>query len=945
MNKMLFFLAFIFVSLQNIAIAQNSLQGIILDKETNKPLKSASVTIHKRMDSSLIKGEYTDADGKFKIDDFQPKNIILKVTFVGYKTFYKNVSFSEKQDVDLGKLYIETDAVQMKSVVVTDNMVRAEVKDDTTEFNTNAIKTRPNADTEELVKKIPGVTVDQQTGTIKAQGEDVKEVLVNGRQYFGDDPMMAMKNLPADVIDRVQVFDKMNEQAQFTGFDDGSRYKAMNLITKNGSMFFGKLYGGYGYEDKYTAGGNVNWMTQTARVSIIGMSNNINQMNFNFQDILGIFGTGGKTPSAHQVSVRQRMTSSGTQTIHRPPGGGAFGNLSDFFVGSLGGITETSAFGINYNDIYAKKVQVNFSYFLNYTDNDNDADLWRTYFLIADTNSLYNQTTTNNTKNLNHRFNGKVDWDIDTNTRLTIRPNGSLQASDSKYNLHSQSLSNNNFLLNNQNSLTTSDYSGYNLSNELIFMHRFNKKGRSFSASIRNSAKNNDGDSYLKSLFYNFQEFPSDTNQIYQLNNSFTDGFSHSANITYTEPLDTNSQLSFSYSPELVVDNENKSLYQFDIANNNFSILDSSLSNYSKATTSANTWGLGYRLKFGILDLNFNLNYKYTDFTNNKQQINPFDIHKTFKDFLPSFFFGLIFNKNTNLKSYYSVRTNTPSVYQLSPIINNSNPLQLYTGNPDLNQQTTHTYFARLFSIFNDNRSNFFIMNNFSITTDNISNNIFFVSKDSLINNYLVSKGTQVTIPQNYGTSITDRLFTTLSQPLDLIKSTINLNFGLTYSQNPGIINEIENISESLSYNAGLDLNSNISKDLDFSLGSTFILSNLSNDVVKSLNGEYYNLISFARLNITLWKGFFIQLDFNHRYSDGYSDGYNQDVFITNLAIGNRALFNNNFDLKIQVFDLFNKTLDIQRNITESYFEDVHNLTLQRYGLLTLTYYIRPFKN
>lgn len=943
MKKIILIAFAMIITLYELYSQSYSIEGIVIDKETDKPLKSASVSVHRKRDSLIIKGDVTDKDGKFKIENIEQKNVYLKINFVGYRPYYKDLKFESETKINLGKLYLESEVVQMKSVQVVGDMVRAEIKQDTTEFNAKAIKTQPNAEAEELIKKIPGVQVDRQTGSIKAQGEEVKEVLVNGRQYFGDDPMMAMRNLPADVIERVQIFDKMSDQAQFSGFDDGSRYKAMNLVTKGGVLVFGKLYGGYGYEDKYTAGGNVNLMTPTSRLSIIGMSNNINQLNFNFQDILGIFGSGGGSSGRGpglSNQVRQRIFSTGSQFLRPPAGGGPFGSLADFFVGNLNGLTTTHALGANYTDIFAEKLQLNLSYFLNYTDNENDEDLWRRYFLVTDTNYLYNQTTMNNTKNLNHRINGRIEWNLDSNSRLIIRPNGSFQSADSRYLLQGQSL-NLNQQINNQDSRTNSDYGGYNFSNETTFLHRFDKNGRTLSLSIRNQFNKNDGNYYLDSYYNELIQQLSDT--LNQYNKSLRNGFTHRGEFTYTEPLDTNMQLSLTYEPSISNDLEDKALYRLNVADNDYNIIDSSLSNYSLAETFSQRFGVGYRLTSTFVDFNINLNYQITNFTNEKQKIFPYTIEKNYYNWIPRTFFNFKLSDKSSIRAHFSIWTQTPSVTQLSPVVNNSNPLQITTGNPNLNQSVTYNFFTRYFGIFNNNRSNFFIMFNFSKTVDYISNITFFAKNDTIINNYFVIKGTQVSIPQNFGSSYTARSFTTLSVPVDLIKSTLNLNGGFSYTEAPGKINDIENLSKTYTYNLGFDLNSNISPDIDFSVGSSLLYNLMRNKVRNTFNGEYYNLISYARINWTFWKSFFVSFDLNHRYSTGYSAGYNQDLFITNVTLGNRAVYKNNFDVRLQVFDLLDQTKSISRNITDAYFEDINSLVLRRYGMLSVTYYLRPF--
>jgi len=919
--------------------------GKVIDKSTNKPLKSASISVQSKRDTTLIRGEYTDKDGKFKIENLPMGGYNLKITFVGYITIYKNIMPAGSEIIELGTIEIEPDAVKMKSVEVVDNMIRAEIKGDTTEFNSGAIKTQPNAVTEELVKKIPGVQVES-SGNIKAHGEDVKEVLVNGRQYFGDDPMMAMRNIPAEVIDKVQIFDKMSDQAEFSGFDDGTRYKAMNLLTKGGTLGYGKIYGGYGYQDKYTAGGSYTMMKGDMRLSILGMSNNINQQNFNFQDIIGLFGSGGRM-SAGRRSMFQRISSTSSTFVQRPSHG-PWSSFGSFFVGNLGGLTTTHATGINYSDKWGEKFEITGSYFVNYTDNNNQEDLNRQYYIEGDTNFFYRQISDNLTHNLNQRINGKITWDLDSSNSFIIRPRANIQSTDYIYNQTGTNLGQTLIdmttdSLNSANSKTNSDYSGYNISNEVLYRHKFAEKGRTFSFEYNNAFNDNSGDTYLNSLTSDYFNQYVLYDSVQQLNNNLTHGYSHSGRAMFTEPLGDMSQLSLSYYAEYSRDNEDRSLFSYNELTGLYDKIDSALTNFAVSKTINQKVGLGYRLDIGKFELNTTLNYQFTNFENDKTDINPLLINRDYNNFLPYVRMSYKFSKATDLRMHFYTSTQIPSISQLSSVVDNSNPLQITTGNPELEQQLSYTLFSRLFTIFNDNRNSFFLMTYLSYTDNYISNQTFIAQGPMTINGYEVMKGAQIIIPGNFGRQLTSRTYSTFSMPLDFIKSTLNTNLGFTYTETPGLVNHMENTTENYAYTSGLDLNSNISENLDFSIGISGTINDVSNTVQQALNSTYYSLTSFARFNLTLFAGFFVNLDFNYLYTTGYSDGYNQDLFITNFGLGNRALYKNNFDLKFQVFDIFDQTKSISRNVTDSYFEDINTLALKRYGLLTLTYYIRPF--
>jgi hypothetical protein len=945
MKRTIFSILIVFFAFNALFAKDFTLIGTIIDKSQDKPLKSASITVYSIKDSSVVKGDYSDKDGKFKIENLPMGGYYVKINFVGYKLHTEGVRPMGNELVDLGKINLEPDAVQMKQVEVVDNMIRAEIKGDTTEFNSKAFKTKPNAEAEELVKKIPGVQIES-SGNIKAHGEDVKQVLVNGKQYFGEDPMMAMKNIPAEVIDRVQIFDKMSDQAEFTGFDDGSRFKAMNLVTKGNILSYGKIYGGYGYEDKYTAGGSLTLIKNEARLSILGMSNNINQQNFNFQDIIGLFGSGGRLPPGGN---RYLQRGGGSQFYQRPGGGhGPSSSFGDFFVGSLSGLTTTHAAGLNYVDQFGDNLKITSSYFLNYTDNKNEELLNRQYYIEGDTSYFYKQVSDNVTKNFNQRFSGRIEWKIDSLNSLLIRPNGNLQNTDYVYNqagVNSGALvsDTSGFRLSDANSITNSDYSAYNISNETLFRHKFETKGRTLSLSINNRFNKNNGDSYLDSYTSDYFTQIVLNDSLNQLNNSINDGYAHSGNLMYTEPIGDSSQLSLSYNADYSVNNEDKSLFRYDETTGRYNILDSTLSNFAVSNTFNQKVGLGYRFEWDKFELNATLNYQMASFENDKTINNPFIIKRNYNNLLPFVRLSYHFNKASDLRMHFSASTKIPTISQLSPVVNNSNPLQITTGNPGLGQELNYSIFTRFFTIFNENRNNFFLMTYFSYTDNYISNQTIMTRSDTVVNGYNVMNGAQLIVPANFGRQLTSRTYSTISTPLDFIKSTLNFNAGFTYTETPGLINKVSNKTQTNAYTSGLDLNSNISDKIDFSIGISATANDVTNSVQQALNNTYYNVTSFARVNWTIWNGFFVSLDLNHLYTTGYSDGYNQNLFITNFGFGNRAIYKNNFDIKFQVFDIFDKTKNISRNVTDAYFEDLRSLSLKRYGLLTVSYYIRPF--
>ena len=273
----------------------SKVSGIVKDN-VNEPQIGATVSLQTAA-GVYAGGGAADIDGHFVISDVSPGTYRIKISYLGFTDYNKEISVGATE-FNLGIVKMEpSKATTLKEVDIVEKAIAVQQKDDTTQFNANSYKVNPDATAEDLVRKMPGM--DLSTGTPQAQGEQVAKVLVDGKPFFGDDATSSLKNLPAEVIDKIQVYDEKSDQSQFTGFDDGNTAKVINIVTKPGKRqgVFGKVYGAYGYDDKYNAGGNVNYFQGDRRISLIGQTNNINIQNFAAQDLLGISGgSGGRLP-------------------------------------------------------------------------------------------------------------------------------------------------------------------------------------------------------------------------------------------------------------------------------------------------------------------------------------------------------------------------------------------------------------------------------------------------------------------------------------------------------------------------------------------------------------------------------------------------------------------------------------------------------------------------
>ena len=923
------FLVFTLISGASLFAQTYSISGRLLESDTSLTLPGVNVILYPVGDSLKWTGTVSGYNGYFSIKNVQPGHYELKATYMGYKSVHLFVNISNANRY-IGDIKMLKSNVQLKEVTVTGEAIPAQQKGDTTEYNSNAFKTNKDASTEDLVKKLPGVTVDNTT--IKAQGEDVKKVTLDGQDIFGDDPTIALRNLPADVIDKVQIFDKMSDQAQFTGFDDGNSQKTMNLTTKGGMLKgqFGKFTAGYGTDQRYLLGGSLNFYNGKRKITFIGLSNNINQQNFSSQDLLGTSG---------MVS-----TGRGGPGRRGPGGGQPGGDMSRFLIGQQSGVNTTQSIGMNYTDMWGKKINVNFSYFFNNSQNSTSTILDRQYFLTDTSSQFYNESNESGNNNSNHRFSLRIQYDIDSSNSVILQPRFNLQDYNSNSSLTGKNFLQNNLPLNSTINKTLSEMSGYTFSNSILYRHKFKKDGRTFSMNFGNDLNNKNGhsDLFSRTDFFTGNDSIELNNQ---RSNTNSGGYSLTTNISYTEPLSKNSILQFTYNPVFSKNNSEKETTQFDSLTQAYSTPDTALSNKFRNKTTTQRGGINYRKKGDKYNFSFGLNYQYVELNSNEDYPLLINVKKGFSNLLPSANLQYKFSKTTSLRLFYRTSTNTPGISKLQNVIDNSNPLLLSTGNPDLKQEYSHSLVARFGNTNTKKSRMFFGFLSATYTNNYIGSSTLIATKDStLAEGIILYKGAQLSVPANLNGNWNIRSFFTYGVPVKLIKSNVNMNLGYTYSHIPALINGADNISKTSNLYGGFVVSSNVSEKLDFTLTYTANYNMAQNSLQPALNNNYFYQVSTAKLNWLPWKWLVITSDLSHTLYNGLGSAYDQSIFLWNAGFGYKFLKNNAAELKLTVFDLLDNNQNITRTVTEYYIEDNNTKVINRYFLLTFTYNLRHFK-
>ncbi|WP_338228870.1 outer membrane beta-barrel protein [Algoriphagus taiwanensis] len=903
------------------------LTGKVIDGVAKTPMIGANVLI-KTMTDSLLRGTVTGADGGFEIERPRVPQVKVEISFLGYKTISQVNTF--RDPVDLGELVLLEDAKVLGEVVIEGVSVVGEQRGDTTSFNANAFKTQENAQAEDLIRKMPGITM--QGGQLQAQGENVQRILVDGREFFGNDPSIALRNLPADAIDRVEVLDQRSDQSRLTGFDDGNYTKTINIILredrKNGS--FGRAYGGYGTDDRYSAGGSINLFKGDQRVSILGLFNNINQQNFSSQDLAGV-----------------NANASGGGGMRRPGmgGGGRWGGggNNNFFVGNENGIVTTNALGLNYSDKWGKKVNFSGSYFFNNTTNALQQITNRETVVNEDIRQFYQESLINTVDNFNHRANARIEADINEKNSIILTPSLSFQNNQTFSDRDALTTASTGDSLSALRSISNAETKAFTLSNNLTYRYKFDKPGRTLSTEIFTAWNNRDQTSDLLAASRDFQRNRLDTTL--QETIALNDGFNYRVNLTFTEKLGESSIGTLGYQ---IGNNKTRADQKtFVLDEERRPVLDTALSNEFDNKFITQRLRTGYAYNKGAYSVNLNLDYQNARLDNQAFFPESGVFKRDFNNFLPSANINYR-NRETGFSWRVRYRTDTdePSVTELQNVVNNQNPLNLRVGNPELGQSFNHNIFANISKINLEKSRTLFMFLNYSATSDFIGNNTFITAQDTLINGeVLLRPGGQISQPVNLDGNWRTTFFLTYGAPIKKVKTQFNTNTRVTFNRIPGIINGELNLNDNLSLSEGVTFSSNISKNFDFTLQVTGTYNIVNSSLQQDLDNNFYQQESNLRLYFSPNNGkLFVGNNIGHTFFRGLSDGFNQSFWLWNIEGGYRFAKNNKAELKVVIFDLLNQNNSIARTVSDVSVTDVFTNVLTRYGMLTFTYIIGNFK-
>lgn len=916
------FFSLVLILLPSILSAQKAtIKGQVIDTAAKKSLAFSTVSLVKASDSTLATFTRADSSGRFQLKSIPAGKYRLSASYVGYHPAWIDVMVNENDDVvDAGNVVVH-DLKSMANVTVITKRPPVVVNGDTLEFNTENFRTQPNAVVEDILKKMPGITVDPD-GTVRVNGQRINRVLVNGKEFFTGDPKMATKNLPADAIDKVQVFDKKSDRAEFTGVDDGNSEKAINLKMKadRNNALFGKITAGAGSDNRYDGQFNINRFKGEKQVSLLGMGNNTNRQGFSFNDALSFSG-----------DMMRNMRGGGGGMVIRTGGGGP-GDDSGLPVTGGGnnqqGVAKTYAGGANYNNKWGKNTDVNASYIFNDQSLLTNRDVVRQN-IIPGNNFNYLQSSKTQRDNLQHRINASIDHKIDSFNSVKLTSSATYQKSktirESDY--LSETLTKAKINEGFSNSINNAE--GFNLRNNLLYRKRFAKRGRTFSLNLNFNLNKSEGDEELRSNngFYDRSAgtLVSNTN----LNQSIDQDAinrSYGGTAIYTEPFGKSSLIEASYFYNTNVGESEKQTWDFNGTSGKHDLHNSLLSNNFESNYTYTGGSLNVRTQKPKWTYNFGASLQEASLKSlvNKSQT----IRQSFTDVLPNSNISYKFNNYRTLRLDYSTTTRQPSVSQLQPVPDVSDPLNIREGNPALKREYNHNMNINYFAADPATRKNFFVFASLSKTNSAI------VSNDQID----PATGVRKTRPLN--SNGVYNIFSAMNTgfPVRKLKSRVELGTSVAYLKNVSFINNNRNNIGNLSITPNVTWTFSIDTVIDIHASARISYNDAKYSLQQQQNTKYWQQqYVIEMINYLPW-GLILNNNFTYIKTSGRAQGYNTSVPFWNASIAKGFLKNKRAEFKLSAFDILNENIGITRNANQNYIEDIRYNVLKRYFLLSFTY-------
>ena len=915
--KKFLFLSLFLISVQGALAQKFSIKGQVVDSTSNA-MPSATVMLLNPSDSSLVNFALSNAQGFFEIKNVNRGSYDLKISFVGYATFIKRVEASgDSPTIETGQLQLQSQAKQLDEMVIMGERVPVRIKGDTIEFNASSFKTRANANVEDLLKKLPGVEVESD-GTIRAQGEEVRRVLVDGKEFFGRDPKLATRNLPADAIDKVQVFDKKSDQAEFTGIDDGQREKTVNLELKEDKRngMFGNVTAGAGTEGRYQAKGSVNRFRKDQQLSFLGMGNNINEQGFSMGEFMNF--TGGS----------QQMMSGGGGAVRLTFDGNNTNGVPMNFGGRQNGILTNYAGGVNFNRDLSKNTQLTSSYFYNHLNQDISKITNRINYRPDGSSFNFDQTSKQVSISDNHRVNLTLDHKIDSAN--TLKFVNSFAYSDMEMNSGNIGITSEEGV--DQNESIRNNYSAQtnaNFNSSLLWRHRFNKKGRTMSTNLTLGLSETNGEGSQDSENFVYGGTPEQID-IDQINTQQNENQSYGASVSYTEPLGGRKYLEANYSIRTNRNSVNREVYDVESGQE---IYNSTLSSKYKSNYVYRRPGLNFKINRQKFSVTVGASYQ-TTFLTGDLILQDTKIDRKFENILPSAHFNYDFSSFKHFRLDYETSMQEPSIQQLQPVVDISDPFNTSVGNPDLEPAYNHRLNLN-YTTFDRAR----FINFFAFLTATYTAN-------AIVNSQTIDDETfvRLTKPVNVDDNLSVNGNFNFGFPIKPLNSRFNIGPTFQYSNSESILDGITNTIKKKTMGGSVRYNYTYKEILIIDLSANLSHQQTLYDF-NTPDQVFFNQTYSSEANLTFLKNYQLNGVFDYLIYTSQTTDYHQAIPLLNLSISRFLLKNNAGELKIGVNNLLDESLGVTQTAADNYLQQETMNNLGRYYMVSFTYAINKHLN
>jgi hypothetical protein len=909
MQKIVLPLLLIIFSIQTSLCQTSGIKGKLVDSSSNLTPSNAVISVLRQQDSILVKYSRSDKNGNFQINHLDSGKYIILVSYPKYGDYVDMFDLKKDQDFDLKTIYLTEKAKLLAEIIIRQSAVR--IKGDTTEFTADSFHVKPNATVEDLLKEVPGVQVDKD-GKITAQGQQIQKVLVDGEEFFSDDPTVATRNLRADAIDKVQVFDKKSDQAEFTGIDDGQTTKTLNLKLKENAKhgFFGKLSAS-GSDKYYNGQALINAFRGKRQLAAFAIASSTDATGLNWQDSrsYGFSNDNVQVMEGGGIMISSNSDDLGTQS----------------FYGQ--GLPESMKAGIHFSNKWDDdKYNAGGNYLFNklavrsagntYTQN------------ILEDSVYYNRESQNtHSDKMRHALSGMTEIKIDSSSSVKITANGYAGTSQANSDYTSEALDENNKIVNTSKRFTSNKGDNKGLRASALYRKKFKKQGRTISINFDETYTDNTSNGFLNNVaaFYDaagtiFKRDSTDQNKV-NGNTSNVAG----VKATYTEPLSKKSYLEINYSFYNNSSTQKRLSYDKDLGGK-YSMLVDSLSNEFKYLYKTNSAGLNYRFNEKKFNFSFGGNIANTAFQQTdlvKDTARKYNYYNLF----PRANFYYKFNAYSGIRFNYNGSTHQPTIDQLQPLKDNSDPLNVVIGNPNLKQEFRNS--------LNLSFNNYKVFSQRSIYIGTY----FTFTKDAISSGSTVDLGKRTTQYVNVDGNYYGNFYAGYYIKIPKTQFNVGVSPQANISKNTNFINGLKNVTTSTGISLRMNIRTYVKDKYQFSVSASPSYNMSKSTISKVAGSNYWSYNYSVDGNYTLPGKLEIgsDVDMNFRQKLTAFD-VNTDVILWNAYLEKKFLKKDALTLRLSVHDILNQNKGYDRTIQPNAIVEKHYLTYQRYGLITLTW-------